>query len=149
MVYQKLTVCNCKGTNKGGSRLSGHVAHATPDRRLRRTRIFSSHIYMHSFCKKWMLISIIGIILPCIILSKNAVSSKIKKQFCILTNKATDHLINMIAGNNLPYYKERSDIQTTATKKYSTIYFICYKFVIVLLYSLAQISNYIPYYNNS
>ena len=40
MVYQKLTVCNCKGTNKGGSRLSGHVAHATPDRRLRRTRIF-------------------------------------------------------------------------------------------------------------
>ncbi len=49
MVYQKLTVCNCKGTNKGGSRLSGHVAHATPDRRLRRTRIFNIQFELIEF----------------------------------------------------------------------------------------------------
>lgn len=43
MVSQKLTVCNCKGTItiSGGSNLSGLVAHATSDRRLRRIRIFT------------------------------------------------------------------------------------------------------------
>ena len=36
MVSQKLAACNRNGTIYDGSCLSGSVAHATPDRRLRR-----------------------------------------------------------------------------------------------------------------
>lgn len=56
MVSKKLTVCSCKETISisGGSSLSGLVAHATPDRRLRRIRVskvqgffHGNNIYLH------------------------------------------------------------------------------------------------------